>query len=151
MTSRRSTVLSLAVALAATMLGSAGLGSAARADHAPTLVVPGRTPAPVIVNGVDAGWAVIESDWGLYRPGHVAPVVYHYGPPIYGPAVGGYYPATGRPPRYGRLEAKPRASRRGAVEAQSYFRAWSADSRQAPAPYYPTFDPPRVIESPALK
>ena len=146
---RRSILLTLAFALGAT-----GFGSAARADHAPTLVIPGRTPAPVIVNGVDAGWAVIESDWGLYRPGHVAPVVYHYGPPIYepviyGPPVGGYYPATGRAPRHGRHEAKPRVSRRGAVPAESYFRTWSADSR--PARYYPSFDPPRVIEAPALK
>ena len=148
MTSRRRTLLTLAVALAAT-----AIGSPARADHAPTLVTPGRTPAPFIVNGVDAGWAVIESDWGLYRPGHVAPVVYHYGPPIYepviyGPPVGGYYPATGHAPRHGRHEAKSRASRRG-VPAESYSRTWSTDSR--PARYYPSFDPPRVIETPALK
>ena len=130
-------------------LGGAVIGGAARADHAPTLVVPGRTPAPIIVNGVDAGWAVIEGDWGLYRPGHVAPVIYGHAPAIYLPAVGGYYPATGRAPRYGRLEAKSRARHRGSVSGETYFRSWSADSR--PAPYYPTFDPPRVIEAPRLK
>jgi hypothetical protein len=146
MMSRRSTALTLAIAL-----GAVVLGEAARADHAPTLVIPGRTPAPIIVNGVDAGWAVIEGDWGLYRPGHVAPLVYPYAAPIYEPAVGGYYPANGRPPRYGRLEAKSRTSRRGPVPAESYFRSWSADSRMVPPPYYPTFDPPRVIEAPALK
>jgi hypothetical protein len=144
MVSRYSTVLSLVTAFVA-----AAISSAARADHAPTLVIPGRTPAPIIVNGVDAGWAVIEGDWGLYRPGHVAPMVYGHAPALYGLAVGGYYPATGRAPRYGRHEAKPRTARRGPVPAESYFRSWSADSR--PAPYYPSFDPPRVIEAPALK
>ncbi len=146
MISRRSLILALAVALSA-----AGPGGPARADHAPTLVVPGRTPAPIIVNGEDVGWTVIEGDWGLYRPGHVSPVVYGYPAPIYVPAAGGCYPVTGRPPRYGRLEGRMRGTRRGSAPAEPYFRSWSADSLAAPAHYYPTFDPPRIIKAPAFK
>jgi hypothetical protein len=53
---------------------------AAHADHAPAIVVPGKRGIPVIINGHDASGAVVIGDWGLYRPGHMAPVVIYRQP-----------------------------------------------------------------------
>jgi hypothetical protein len=51
----------------------AGLSGApvARADNYPVIVVPGKRGVPVIINGRDASWSIVEGDWGLYRPGAV--------------------------------------------------------------------------------
>jgi hypothetical protein len=46
-------------------------GPAAAGDNAPVIVVPGKRGVPVIINGRDASWAIVEGDWGLYRPGAV--------------------------------------------------------------------------------
>jgi hypothetical protein len=51
--------------------GSLFTAAAARADNYPVIVVPGRPGVPVIINGRDASWAVVNGDWGLYRPGAV--------------------------------------------------------------------------------
>jgi len=55
-------------------------GTVARADHAPAIVVPGRPDVPVIINGRDARGAIVIGDWGLYRPGAVAPTVIYRQP-----------------------------------------------------------------------
>ena len=31
------------------------------------IVIPGRPGVPIIINGVDASYAVVEGDWGLGR------------------------------------------------------------------------------------
>jgi hypothetical protein len=48
----------------------------ARADHAPSIVVPGRPDVPVIINGRDARGAIVYGDWGLTRPGTPVTVIY---------------------------------------------------------------------------
>jgi hypothetical protein len=124
----------------------------ARADHGPVIVVPGRPDVPVIVNGVDASWSVVEGDWGLYRPGHGRVTVYDgwlltvgYPPP-------GYFPSIGRRPRVGRREILPRSARRGPVPAESFHRAWSAESGARPSyDAYPPYDPPAVIMAPRFR
>ena len=57
------------------VLAGIGCTGAARADHAPAIAIPGKRGVPVIINGQDATGAVVIGDWGLYRPGHVAPTI----------------------------------------------------------------------------
>lgn len=133
----------LAAALAATVLASVP----AKSDHLPVIVVPGRPGVPVMINGYDATGAVVYGDYGLYRPGHVAPQV--YGPALISGPSGhaGYYPATGQRPRLGRQEIDPgpgHASKSGG----DYYRSWSARSQPNQVTEYPPFDPPPVIVAP---
>src|ERR1700682_2237062 len=64
------------------------------------IVIPGRPGVPVIINGVDASYAVVEGDWGLGKGVHVQPTVYggRYIDPA--PNVGHYYPSAGQLPSY---------------------------------------------------
>ena len=62
------------------------------------IVIPGRAGVPVIINGRDVSYAVLEGDWGLARSVHVQPTAYggRYIDPV--PRVGHYYPSGGRCP-----------------------------------------------------
>jgi hypothetical protein len=125
--------------------------TAAQAQYAPVIVVPGKPGVPVMMNGEDVSWAVIEGDWGLARPGQVSPtVIYRVGPQaLAAPAVGPYYPSTGYAPRYGRLEVVPPANRPQPRPAESYYREWGTQSdMNAPVTTYPPFNPPEVIYGP---
>ncbi|CAN5418677.1 hypothetical protein BH11PSE4_BH11PSE4_09400 [soil metagenome] len=112
------------------------------------IVVPGRPGVPIIINGVDASYAVVEGDWGLARSVHVQPTVYggRYIDPV--PNVGHYYPSAGRSPGYGRVEIEPPTNRKLPKPAESFHDSWSAQSAppamQNPVP----LDPPAVIEAP---
>src|SRR4051812_19634259 len=53
-------------------LANFGLALAsARADSGPVIVIPSRPGIPIVINGRDASYAVVEGDWGLARPGAV--------------------------------------------------------------------------------
>jgi hypothetical protein len=137
--------------LAATAAAAAGIAPV-RADHAPAIVIPGRPTVPVIINGRDASYAVVEGDWGLYRAGAVSPTVI-YNPflaphPIYGPPPAHYFPRTGQKPRVGRLEKVPPANRPLPQPAESFHREWGVQSQPGPVTEYPPFDPPPVILAP---
>lgn len=125
-------------------------GVAAHAgDSAPVIVIPGKPGVPVIINGYDASYAVVEGDWGLYRPGHMPPTIVS-GPllvpmPAYG---GGYYPVYGQRPGYGRHEIEPPANRRLPPPAESFYRFWSTQSDPIPATLDPPANPPPVIVAP---
>ena len=125
-----------------------GTTAAALADSAPVLVIPGRPGVPVIINGVDVSYAVVEGDWGLSKNTHVTPTVYggRYVDPT--PNVGHYYPSLGHQPGYGRLEIEPPANRKLPQPAESYHQSWSAQS--APQPVQPEvpFYPPPIIVAP---
>lgn len=86
--------------------------SPASANDGFSVVIPGRAGVPVIINGIDASWAVVESDWGLAKNVHVQPVVYGGRTVDPGPPVGHYYPSAGHTPGYGRLEIQPPANRK---------------------------------------
>jgi len=112
------------------------------------IVIPGRPGVPIIINGVDASYRVIEGDRGLSRDVHVQPTVYggRYIDPV--PKVGHYYPSAGRQPGYGRLEIEPPKNRKLPKPAESYHDSWSAAS---PPPYQQDavpFDPPAAIMAP---
>jgi len=117
--------------------------SPALCQRAPEIVIPSRPDVPILMNGVDVSWAVIEGDFGLARPGEMTPTVIYRPHPILLPydvrgyQEPGYFPQAGRPPGYGRLEGTPR-HRRLPPPAPSYYRSWSADSAPGSAADYPT-------------
>src|SRR3954464_13101194 len=96
------------------------------------IVIPGRPGVPVIINGVDASYAVIEGEWGLGKNWQVQPTIYggRYVDPV--PNVGHYYPHSGRLPGYGRLEIGPPPTRPLPQPAESYHESWSAHSAPLP-------------------
>jgi len=108
--------------------------SPALAQRAPEIVIPGRPDVPVLINGVDVSYAVIEGDFGLDRPGEMSPTVIYGARPLlllpyynFGYGEPGYFPRTGKRPGYGRLEVVPR-HRHIPPPAPTYFRYWSSDS-----------------------
>ena len=123
-------------------------GAPAQAQTGPVIVVPGKPGVPVTIDGVVVDGAVVYGDWGLARPGHGRIL-------IEGPVAftanwdsRGYFPATGRAPRYGRYEVEPPARRRPRA-GTSFHREWSIESDpRVPVTEYPPFDPPPVILAP---
>jgi hypothetical protein len=127
----------------AVLIGTVGT---ACGQTGPVIAIPGRPGVPVIINGVDASYAVVEGDWGLAK-GVQIPVTVYGGHPIDpGPPIGHYYPSAGHLPGYGRLEiegaAKPKP-------AQTFHQSWSAGSRQADPPVplnqVPQYPPPVMM------
>ena len=110
-----------------------GTTCAALADggSGPVIVVPGRPGVPIIINGVDASYAVVEGDWGLGKGIHMQPTIYGGRYVDLAPNVGHYYPSAGHRPGYGRLEIEPPADRRLPQPAESYHQSWSSKSTRA--------------------
>jgi hypothetical protein len=130
----------------------AAVAAPARAEGMePVIVVPGRPGVPVMFWGRDISYAVVEGDWGLARPGQVAPTVVQEGwaSPIYG-APAPYFPRTGHRPRSGRLEVIPPANRRLPRPAQTYYRDWMSLPDTSPVTILPPYDPPPVIVAPRI-
>jgi hypothetical protein len=127
----------------AILIGTAGTAFAAGGFE---IVIPGRPGVPIIINGVDASFAVIEGDWGLGQGPQMQTTVYggRYIDPV--PNVGHYYPSAGHQPGYGRLEVEPPANRKLPQPAESYHQSWSAQSApptvQPEVPFYP---PPVIV------
>jgi hypothetical protein len=132
----------LAVLIGTTSTALAGSSS-------PVIVIPGRPGVPIIINGVDASYAVVEGDWGLAKGIHVQPTVYggHFVDPE--PNVGHYYPSAGHQPGYGRLEIEPPANRKLPKPAESYHDSVSAESMSQPVqPEVPLYPPPVIAAPP---
>jgi hypothetical protein len=130
--------LALALLIGTTLPALAGEGF--------DIVIPGRPGVPIIIDGVDASYAVVEGEFGLGKGVHVQPTV--YGGRYYDvePNVGHYYPSAGHRPGYGRLEIEPPADRKLPRPAQSYDRAWSAESAPPRAqPEVPLYPPPVIV------
>jgi hypothetical protein len=132
--------VTLAIMMATTSAAFAGGGF--------DIVIPGRAGVPIIINGVDASYAVVEGDWGLGRGNQVQPTIYggRYIDPV--PNVGHYYPSSGNLPGYGRLEIQPPANRRLPQPAESYHQSWSAQSAPLPAQSSVPVEPPAIIYAP---
>ena len=135
--------------LAGSLLLAAALPAAA--DNEPVIVVPGRAGVPVMMYGVDVSGAVIEGEWGLNRPGVVAPTVImrYWGHDIY-ETPSAYFPTTGVRPRVGRLEVIPPPNRRLPKRAEPYFRSWESHSDPYPATIPPPYDSPPIYVAPQV-
>ena len=136
------------VMAAAILIGSMPLAFAGEGFD---LVIPGRPGVPIIINGIDVSYAVLEGDFGLGKGVNNQPTV--FGGRYVGwepPNVGHYYPSLGLRPGYGRLEIEPPANRRLPQPAESYHQSWSAESAPQPAQQQPEipFYPPPVIMAP---
>jgi hypothetical protein len=125
-----------------------GMTSQALASEGFDLVIPGRPGVPIIINGIDVSYAVVEGDFGLGKGNHFQPTIYGGRYVDYAPYVGHYYPSSGHRPGYGRLEIEPPPNRKLPQPAESYFQSWSAQS--APTPVQPDvpLNPPPVIYAP---
>jgi hypothetical protein len=131
--------IALAILMGTTSTACAGSTS-------PVVVIPGRPGVPIIINGVDASYAVVEGDWGLAKSVHVQPTVYGGRLVDPEPHVGHYFPSLGKVPGYGRLEIQPPGPPR---PAESYHQSWSAQSTPQPVqPEVPLYPPPVITAPP---
>jgi len=107
---------------------------AGRADHAPLLLSDG---------------SIVHGDWGLYRPGHMAPWV--EGPvviPMPRMGFGQYFPTNRDDP--GAYRRRPPVDR-APIPPEPYYRSWGAQSQPLDpnaASVYAPFEPPAVIYAP---
>src|ERR1700759_5595863 len=109
----------------AMLIGAAGPACAGEGFD---IVIPGPPGVPVIINGVDASYSVVEGDFGLGKGNHMQPTVYG-GRLGEGGADGvHYYPSLGQKPGYGHLEIGPPANRVLPKPAPSFSEHWSASS-----------------------
>jgi hypothetical protein len=125
-----------------------GLLSPAFAGEGFEIVIPGRAGVPVVINGIDISYAVIEGDFGLGKGVHNQPTVFGGRLIDPEPNVGHYYPSQGLRPGYGRLEIEPPANRKLPQPAESYHQSWGAQSAPLPptiAPEVPMYPPPVIL------
>jgi hypothetical protein len=127
-----------------------GTSCAASAAEGFDIVIPGRPGVPIIINGVDASYAVVEGMYGLGKGLHMQPTIYggRYIDPV--PNVGHYYPSAGHMPGYGRLEIQPPANRKLPRPAESFHESWSAQSAPLPAQSDVPANPPPIIVAPQV-
>ena len=118
-------------------------GAAWAESNGPVIAIPGRPGVPVIINGVDASYSVVEGDWGLDKGVHYQPTVYNGRPVEPAPPVGHYYPSAGHLPGYGRLEIE---SADKPKPAPSFHQSWTSESKPQ-LPEVP-LNPPPVILAP---
>jgi hypothetical protein len=123
--------------------------TAAASDSGFVIVIPGRPGVPIMINGVDASYAVVEGDWGLARGIQVQPTIYGGRAVDPEPHVGHYYPSSGKIPGYGRLEIEPAGRPK---PAEAFHQSWSANSSSAqpPEPPVPPYPPPIITAPPNL-
>src|SRR5262245_59901670 len=140
----------LTSALLAAGLALAGAGPAA-ADNEPVLVIPGRPGVPVMMYGVDVSGAVIEGEWGLNRPGVVAPTVImrYWGHDVFD-TPSAYFPTTGQRPRVGRLEVIPPPNRRLPKQAEPYHQSWGTQSDPYPVTIPTPYDSLPIYVQPQI-
>ena len=138
-----------AAALAAILIG---LPATAFAGGGFDIVVPGRPGVPIIINGIDASYTVVEGEWGLGKGIQVQPTIYggRYIEERQPSDVGHYYPTLGLRPGYGRLEVEPPANRKLPKQAESYYQSWGAQSAPLPPQMNVPVDPPPVILAPEI-
>jgi hypothetical protein len=131
------------------LIGTAGQACAGEGFD---IVIPGRAGVPIIINGVDASYSVVEGEFGLGRGYHNQPTVYGGRYVDLEPNVGHYYPSLGHKPGYGRLEIEPPKNRVLPKPAESFHQSWSAESapppKVAPPPPEVPMYPPPVLAAP---
>jgi hypothetical protein len=126
----------------------AGATALTASETGPVIVIPGRAGVPIMMDGRDVSYSVIEGDWGLGRPSNIAPrVIYRYGPPVrFGPGSASYFPSIGQPPRVGRKEVDMPST--NPEPAEGYIRSWGVQSDPTPATSPSAYETPPVIVAP---
>jgi len=136
----------LALALATMIAMTSAAITSALAGEGFERVIPGRPGVPVLMNGIDISYAVVEGDFGLGKGVYNQPRVFGGRIVDLEPNVGHYYPSAGLTPGYGRLEIEPPANRKLPKPAESYHDSWSAHSDPQPAqPEVPLYPPPVIV------
>ena len=129
-----------------------GATPAALASDGFNLVRPGRPGVPVLLNGVDISYAIVEGEFGLGKGVNNQPTVFGGRIIDLEPNVGHYYPSMGLKPGYGRVEIEPPADRKLPKPAESFHQSWSSQSAPLPAQSSSPADvplyPPPVIVAP---
>ena len=117
-------------------------------ETGPVIVIPGRAGVPIMMDGRDVSYSVIEGDWGLGRPSNINPrVIYRYGPPKgYFPDSASYFPSLGQPPRVGRKEVDMPST--NPEPAEGNIRSWGVQSDPTPATSPSAYEMPPVIVAP---
>jgi hypothetical protein len=135
------------MAFAFLVLGA--MTATAVADTGPVIVIPSRAGVPIMIEGVDASFSVVEGDWGLGKSIHVSPTVYGGWPAALPRPAGRYFPRTGRRPGYGRYEIN--TAPRVLPGAESYYRSWSTESPRGYEQGFVPPDPPPIIYAPEFR
>ena len=135
--------------MALSLIVLAGMATAAAADSGPSVVIPSRAGVPIMINGVDASYAIVEGDWGLGKSVHVQPTVYGGWPAYLPQSPGRYFPRTGHTPGYGRHERS--VAPRPLPGSQNYYRSWSAESPRGYEPQAVPSAPPPIIYAPRVR
>ena len=115
------------------------------AQRVPSIVIPGRPDVPVIINGMDASWSVVEGDYGLDRPiGMVPTVIYRpyavvvpgpdAAPPGAEPSVRHTFQATANSRAMADWKWNRRQTGRCRRRPRAFSRAGRANRRLAPSP-----------------
>lgn len=129
------------------IVSDAVVNAAAAQTTGPVIVIPTRRDVPVVLYGRDVSYVVVESDWGLARPGHLAPSIVGYAPLVgsrASPVRGVNFPRYGVAPARGRNEIDPGPDRPMPEPAESFSRSWGAQSPSVAAPrpaYHRPLDP----------
>jgi hypothetical protein len=99
--------------------GSLAGHEAARSADAPKFVIPGKPGVPVIINGYDASYSIVEGDWGLDRPTGVPPAAGAAARSLRPRLFSGRWRRTRlRPPRSGAAAESAAAASRAAISSQ---------------------------------
>ena len=127
----------------------AAMTASAVADTGPVVVIPSRAGVPIVLEGVDASFAVVEGDWGLGKGVRIQPTIYGGWPAGMPRPAGHYFPRTGQRPGYGRYEIN--TPPRVLPGAESYYRRWGTESPRGYEPQTVPSDPPPIIYAPEFR
>jgi hypothetical protein len=132
------------------LLCLAGTVPTGASETGPVIVIPGRAGVPVMMDGRDVSYSVIEGDWGLNRPSQTNPtIIYHYwGSKYFAPPAAHFFPSGDGPVRVGRKEVDiPRPPE----QPESYIRSWGVQSDPTPATSPTPLDTPPMIVAPEFR
>lgn len=125
-----------------------GMTASAVADSGPVVVIPSRAGVPIVIDGVDASYAVVEGNWGLGKSIHVQPTIYGGWPAGMPRPAGHYFPRTGQRPGYGRYEVN--TPPRVLPGSEGYYRSWGAESPRGYEQAVPA-NPPPILYAPQFR
>ena len=127
----------------------AGMTAQAVADTGPVIVIPSRAGVPIVIDGVDASYAIVESEFGLGKSVRIQPTIYGGWPAAMPRPAGHYYPRTGLRPGYGRYEVN--TPRRPLPGDGTYYRSWGAESPRGYGQEFIPAEPPPIIYAPQFR